>query len=298
MIYLNRRDTINEFLALERATIFSKKPAKVFLDVWLLTMLSTPSTSHVDYNRIYEPAEDSFLLLDTLSSSSETAFFRNRFPQDTRAPLVVEVGTGSGVVLAFVAAHAEQLFGRSDIATLGTDVNLFACFASQQTVRTAVDLSRNGRGGAGEFLDCLNVDLTTALRPNAIDVLIFNPPYVPSEDLPSIPGPEVYQSAGDRFNHDSHLLSLSTDGGLDGMETTNRVLNELKSVLSTRGLAYILLCAQNKPEQIIGTVESWSNDLQEAIPTQWRAAKVGWSGRKAGWERLCVLRIWRETVSQ
>jgi tRNA A58 N-methylase Trm61 len=35
--------------------------------------------------------------------------------------VVVEVGTGSGVVLAFTAAQSQQIFGRRDILTLGID---------------------------------------------------------------------------------------------------------------------------------------------------------------------------------
>ena len=63
-------------------------------------MLPTPDTSHVPYKRVYEPAEDSYLLLDTLSSAVETEYLQKAFPDI--APLVVEVGTGSGVVLVFV----------------------------------------------------------------------------------------------------------------------------------------------------------------------------------------------------
>ena len=71
-------------------------------------MLPTPDTSHVSYDQIYEPAEDSYLLLDTLSSASETTFLRSHF-RTGPAPLVVEVGTGSGVVLAFVVAPVSLL---------------------------------------------------------------------------------------------------------------------------------------------------------------------------------------------
>lgn len=262
-------------------------------------MLPTPSTSHVDYSRIYEPAEDSFLMLDTLSSQSETAFLQSRFAINTPAPLVVEVGIGSGVVIAFVTAHAQQIFGDADVATLGIDVNPFACVASQQTIRNAANLCRAAGGTPGAFLDCLNGDLLTAVKSKSIDVLIFNPPYVPSEEVPRAPATAASQgpqSTADRFTRDSHLLSLSTDGGLDGMEITNRLLDELDSILSARGVAYILLCAQNKPDRVIASVQSWPNTYQETYQSQWRAEKVSSSGSKAGWERLCVVRIWREAV--
>ncbi|KAF2169722.1 hypothetical protein M409DRAFT_64757 [Zasmidium cellare ATCC 36951] len=247
-------------------------------------MLPTPSTSHIDPSRIYEPAEDSYLLLDTLSSSSETAFMQQRFPPKTPCPLVLEVGTGSGVVVAFVNAHAKHIFGRTDVATLGTDVNSFACKGAAQTVNLAATES----GNAGVLLDVVLGDLASSLNPGSVDVLIFNPPYVPTEELPSQPVSVADEQDLDRnaqFERDSHLLSLSYAGGVDGMETTNRLLGQIPQVLSLRGVAYVLLCKQNKPREVVEQIQAW--------PGSWNAEIVGSSGKQAGWEKLCVVRIWR-----
>ncbi|TKA39707.1 hypothetical protein B0A54_08344 [Friedmanniomyces endolithicus] len=251
-------------------------------------MLPTPSTSHVNYDHIYEPAEDSYLLLDTLASSTETKFLEDRFAPATASPLVLEVGTGSGVVLAFVTAHAEIIFGRSDITTIGTDVNFFACEATAETVRVAVTEQARAGKIPGHFVDCINSDLTTALRHGSVDVLIFNPPYVPTEALPEARSNQealdgsALQAA---FERDSHLLALSYAGGAEGMETTDRLLDQLPDVLSKRGVAYVLLCKQNRPEAVLKRVREG--------PGGWNAKVVGTSGQKAGWERLCILRIWR-----
>ncbi|KAF2482032.1 methyltransferase domain-containing protein [Neohortaea acidophila] len=254
-------------------------------------MLPTPSTSHVNYDQVYEPAEDSYLLLDTLSSASETAFLQRRFPQHATSPLVVEIGPGSGVVLAFVTAHAGRIFARRNVGTLGVDVNPVACAATRQTVQTA---SASARADCGVFLDAVNGDLTTAIKPGSVDVLIFNPPYVPSESLPSLPVHDEHDAADARgsFARDSHLLSLSTDGGIDGMEITNRLLAQLDVALSARGVAYILLCAQNKPEIVMAQVRAWPT--RDASMLRWNVEKVASSGRKAGWEKLCVIRIWSD----
>ncbi|TKA75541.1 hypothetical protein B0A55_03532 [Friedmanniomyces simplex] len=250
-------------------------------------MLPTPSTSHVNYDRIYEPAEDSYLLLDTLVLSTETAFLKDRFPPATPSPLVLEVGTGSGVVLAFVTANAETIFGRADIATIGTDVNPFACEATAETVRVAVTEQAKVGKASGRFCDCVTGDLSTALKHGSVDVLIFNPPYVPTEALPEMPThSEALGSASrDNFERDSRLLALSYAGGADGMETTDRLLGQLPDVLSKRGVAYVLLCKQNRPQDVLERIREWLGG--------WHADIVGTSGKKAGWERLCILRIWR-----
>src|SRR4051794_4126518 len=117
-------------------------------------MLPTPSTSHISPS-VYDPAEDSFLLLDTLSSSEEAGFLHTRFATPSpasetppsSAPLILEVGTGSGVVLAFLTAHALRIFGRDDVLTIGTDVNPFACRDAVVTVRQAVEDATQNRGG-------------------------------------------------------------------------------------------------------------------------------------------------------
>ncbi|KAF2501731.1 methyltransferase [Lophium mytilinum] len=252
-------------------------------------MLPTPSTSHVSFDNIYEPAEDSFLLLDTLSSAPETAFLHSRFPPSAPPPLVLEVGTGSGVVLAFVASNASSILGRRDILALGTDINSFACRASSTTIRTAIADPRTSK--PGHFLNVINADLTSLIRPGSVDVLIFNPPYVPTPDLPDLVTHEKYNALplgtkSTTFEQDSHLLALSYAGGADGMEITNKLLAQLPEILHpARGVAYILLCAQNKPNDVKEYIVSWGKS--------WAVETVGFSGKKAGWEKLQILRIWR-----
>lgn len=245
-------------------------------------MLPTPSTSHVDYDRVYEPAEDSYLLLDTLSSANESQFLKAHFSNGT-SPLLCEVGTGSGVVLAFVTAHASSILGRRDAITLGTDMNGFACTATATTVNTA---ARAHADSTAYFLGAVAADLTTPLRDGVVDLLIFNPPYVPAplpDALRQLPADGLDSRA--RFEQDSHLLALAYAGGEDGMVVASRLLQDLPRLLSARGVAYILLCAQNRPDAVRRSVLEW--------PGGWSAEVVGSSGNKAGWEKLVILRIWR-----
>lgn len=250
------------------------------------SMLPTPDTSHVDYERIYEPAEDSFLLLDTLSAASETAFLQSRFGNGASSPtpLVVEIGPGSGVVIGFINAQAQIIFGTRDVLTAAIDVNLHACIATHKTASKAASDNKETHA---VFLDAVQGNLVAPFRTGSVDVLVFNPPYVPTEELPLQPtAADISADTKPSFDHDSYLLSLSYAGGRDGMETTDRLIDSLGEVLSARGCAYILLCAQNKPEEVKQRIRTFG--------TEWKVETVATSGKKAGWEKLQVIRIWRE----
>lgn len=134
-------------------------------------------------------------------------------------------------------------------------------------------------------------DLCTPLRPGSVDVLLFNPPYVPSEEAPRLPTVTEQEDKKDlsrsaKFEQDSYFLSLTYAGGVDGMETTDRLLKAIPGILDpVRGVAYVLLCKQNRPEEVKDRIRGWGNG--------WKAETVGNSGKQAGWEKLVIVRVWR-----
>jgi release factor glutamine methyltransferase len=134
-------------------------------------------------------------------------------------------------------------------------------------------------------VDTVQADLLSSLRPGTIDILLFNPPYVPSSSLPTITPPQ--DTKEDAFGEESRLLELSYAGGDDGMEVTRRFLEQLPDALSLHGVAYLLLCQQNKPLLVIRDIEACGI---------FEACVVGTSGKSSGWERLCILRITRKTL--
>ncbi|KAI9810416.1 MAG: S-adenosylmethionine-dependent methyltransferase [Phylliscum demangeonii] len=269
-------------------------------------MLPTPSTSHLSFEKIYEPSEDSFLLLDTLSSDGETGFLRSAFASSsssssscrhhtTACPLILEIGSGSGVVLAFVAAHAATILGRRDVLAWAMDVNGFACRATHDTVAAAlISPTRLLRPVPVPvpfpvLLGPTLADLGAAVRPGVVDVLICNPPYVPTSEVPPLP---AHGDADDTpmpqtaFEREAHLLALAYAGGAQGMQVTNRLLAQIPQLLrAPSGVAYVVLCAQNQPERVKEGIRAW--------PGGWCAETVGESGKKGGWEKLVVVRIWR-----
>lgn len=222
------------------------------------------------------------------------------------------------MVLAFAAANSDVIFRRRDILACGVDVNKGACKATCRTVHTALRDRRESTATAQKsgptYLGSLAADLCTAFRPGSIDILLFNPPYVPTPETPALPsaaqsdhegmkGIAATAGAGtatggqllsrsEKFEQDSYLLSLTYAGGVDGMETTNRFLDAVAGGIlePCRGVAYLLLCAQNHPTEVQDRIRQWGDG--------WQAEIVGRSGMQAGWERLVIVRIWREVEAQ
>lgn len=286
----------------------------------LKNMLPTPDTSHIPTSLVYDPVEDSYLLLDTFSSTTETTFLRNHFfpptppsvsqtpdllpPASARhairaIPLVLELGSGSGVVSAFLAANAQHIFGGSVLCAC-TDLNPHACRATAETIRKELlrkreeEREQKEQEAAGLFIGVCNADLEGPWVKGAVDVLVFNPPYVPTPDIPSRPDTMGDQLLHEKdrhvgFEEEEYYLGLAYAGGNDGMEVTNRLIERLPDILSARGCAYIVLCAQNHPEEVKGRIRQ--------MGSEWRAETVGSSGKKAGWEKLQIMRAWREFPS-
>uniref|UniRef100_A0A915Q566 Methyltransferase HEMK2 n=1 Tax=Setaria digitata TaxID=48799 RepID=A0A915Q566_9BILA len=106
---------------------------------------------------VYEPAEDTFLLMDALEKDNEAL-------RELEPSVVVEIGSGTGVIAVF----CQQLL-RMPAFTLTTDIN----FKALQCTRGTAYLNN----GSVEVVQC---DLLSALQYRLyglVDVLLFNPPY-------------------------------------------------------------------------------------------------------------------------
>lgn len=215
-------------------------------------MLPTPEIPLIS-DSVYEPAEDSYLLLDCMEQCLPELRVRKH-------PIVCEIGSGSGIVSTFIKANIfpHGLF-------FATDVNPNACEAINATKDANCSKQRF------DSFDSMQMSLTLGIRSKVVDILVFNPPYVPAETVPKIP----------TTKEDYTWLDLALLGGEDGMEVTWIVLLNLDSILSPEGVAFILFCARNNPDQVVKIMQ-----------------KRGWTTRtiekrKAGWEVLSVIEFKR-----
>jgi release factor glutamine methyltransferase len=142
-----------------------------------------------DTEQVYQPAEDSRLLAETAA------------PYVERDHRVLDVGTGSG----FVAHHVAEETGAW---VVGSDLNPHACRQARET-----------------GIPAIRADQLTPFRGGAFDVVLFNPPYLPTDP--------------DREWDDWMETALS--GGEDGRAIIDPFIRDLRRVLSPDGDAFVLV---------------------------------------------------------
>ncbi|XP_030383082.1 methyltransferase N6AMT1 [Scaptodrosophila lebanonensis] len=199
--------------------------------------METPYTDHLtshEYEHVYEPAEDTFLLLDALEA--DLTFLDNLQPR-----LCLEIGSGSGVIITALAKR----FSHGALC-LATDINEHACNATKSTA------NRNATK-----VESIRCNLASALRTRSVDVLLFNPPYVVTSDE------ELHNQLFEASPESRHInmstqrnLVSSWAGGKDGRRITDILLQQLNDILSPQGVFYLLLLRENKPDEIIDKLVS------------------------------------------
>eukprot|EP01132_Coremiostelium_polycephalum_P009041 gene9041-11074_t len=174
-----------------------------------------------DYKEVYEPAEDSFLFIDSLLKDYDNLVKINPH-------FILEIGSGSGFVISYIST----LLGSSGKYYMATDLNPKAAIATMKTS------DRNNIQ-----IDVINTSFTQGIERfhGLIDVLLFNPPYVPT------PSEEI--SLGG--------IAASWAGGINGREVIDLLLPKISTILSDKGYFYIVLVAENKPKEVVSILKEY-----------------------------------------
>ena len=143
-------------------------------------------------DNVYVQAEDSYLLADNLEIK--------------KGQSVLEIGTGSGIV----AMYASRL---TDDITV-TDINFDACELARK------NFTENGI----ENIEILWGNLFEVVENKKFDVILFNTPYLPTED------DEVLENT----------INYAFDGGLNGRKVIDLFLNEVGNHLNDGGIVQMI----------------------------------------------------------
>lgn len=157
-----------------------------------------PSLDHIrtkDFQEVYDPVEDTYALSDALQAD------KGLLNDIVKPRVCVEVGSGSG----YISAVLSHVLGHSAYV-LSTDVNVRAAQI------TAATMDANGAGGTSDRVVCDLVGPLAERLKHSVDVLVFNPPYVPTDE-------EEYQ-----LSLKTHDISAAWAGGPTGTAVLDRLI--------------------------------------------------------------------------
>lgn len=200
-----------------------------------------------DFEKVYQPAEDTFLLLDALEKDLDYL--------ERSGNVCLEVGSGSGTI---ITAMSKTLKGPR--LMIATDVNPEACKTTKKCA-----IYHNQRD-----IQIIRTNLAESLvdrMRHQVDVLIFNPPYVPTD-------PEEKLET-------SKEIQLSWAGGDRGRRLTDQFLRTYVPQMMNKpnGVAYLIALEQNNVPELLDFLAK-DHKIQGSIVIQ----------RKAGLEMLFVIK--------
>ncbi len=147
---------------------------------------------------IYEPSEDTFQILESLDVKKNDK--------------VLEIGTGSGIIALECA--------RRGCDVVCSDVNPYAVIMSEVNYRSNKDFLSGS-------VDVRYGDLFSVIKPDeCFDVVVFNPPYLPTRLDERVGG--------------SGWFDIAVDGGRGGLFHTFRFLEKIKDFVKVGGCVYFV----------------------------------------------------------
>lgn len=162
-------------------------------------------------DKVYEPSDDSFLLAENLKINSDDE--------------VLEIGTGSGII----AIHASKIAKN----VIATDISYDALELAEKNIKT------NDIKNITLLFGNLFEPLKKEMKNRKFDVILFNTPYLPTDEC------EILEDN----------LNYAFDGGLDGRKIITPFLNQVKDYLTENGKIQMIQSSLSNIEETISKLE-------------------------------------------
>lgn len=164
---------------------------------------------------VYEPSEDTFQVIEAVDVK--------------KTDKVLEIGTGSGLISLVCAQIGADV--------ICSDINPFAVeLAKRNFLVNESLLNGSYEIRIGNLFEIINFE-------EKFDVIIFNPPYLPTKKEEKVGG--------------SGWFDVAVDGGTDGLKVTKKFIENVSKYLEESGRAYFVfssLSDRKKLENCISKV--------------------------------------------
>ncbi|HVP94449.1 MAG TPA: HemK2/MTQ2 family protein methyltransferase [Methanoregulaceae archaeon] len=187
-----------------------------------------PDSGRYDPDQIYQPEADTYLLVEVAQKEIRSA------------DRVLEIGTGTGYIGSHLTGYASLIV---------TDINPHACLAAKE-----------------KGLEVIRTDMFDGICGH-FDLVIFNPPYLPTQDDERI----------------VDWLEYALDGGHAGRSTIIQFVTGVGRILAPGGRVLLLISSLTGVEEVIELFQG--NSFSAGIIAK----------RKIFDEYLLILRCYRMT---
>ena len=188
------------------------------------------------FKDVYSPADDSYLIIDYLKRVIDNKKFDGVSLQSIKR--VLDVGTGTGIIAIFLEL-TKLRYNKFQSEIYASDVNPNAIKCAEINEKT------NNLNGIHFIKSDLFESFPKRLK-HGFDIIIFNPPY-----LPSIP------------NLKNEKDDITWDGGDSGIEKTLLFFKRVKDFLSHNGLIYFICSSNSSDQYLIENLTSQGFNIEE-----------------------------------
>ncbi len=227
----------------------NKKSLPIFYDFYDLSN---------DFKNVYEPAEDIFLLIDSIMNDLINEKEKNKFLNPIKS---IEIGCGNGLVsCCYLDILKQENFQLEKHFCI--DINKDALNLTEKLIKNY---------NLNDKVYFIESDLFSNFKNNEkFDIIIFNPPYVTTDD-------DEYKRALEKKD-----IYASWAGGKKGSETIFKFISQLKNFIKEDSIIYLLLSKENEYLKIIKQIKKDINFDFEILMK-----------RKASNERLAVFKFYK-----
>ena len=149
-------------------------------------------------------------------------FLSDEIVKNSTSPRVLDYGTGTGCIALSIAKE------RPDAKIIAVDISEDAISLAKE------NLIELGLSGNINFFNISQIDISDILEPGTIDVIVSNPPYIPTEACSKLD-----RTVKDFEPHEA------LDGGPDGMSVIRSIIEEAVMLLNSGGMLFLEISAEN-----------------------------------------------------